>query len=69
MRRVSIVELPRKPKLEQQQKIGQYGEIVVELTSESEILWSNYLRQLHFVKAALYKHNNPDNTEKGQWKD
>lgn len=42
-----------KPKLERKESIGQYGEIVNELTPESELIWSNYLRAKHFATIAL----------------
>lgn len=50
-------ELPPKPELERRERIGQYGEVVSELTPESEILWANYLRDLHFAKIALRRYN------------
>ena len=50
-----VVERPRKPELQRQERIGQYGEIVSELTPESEKEWAEYLRTLHFAKIALAK--------------
>lgn len=47
------MELPQKPQLEHQQRVGQYGEIVIELTPESEAAYSKYLRDLHFAKIAI----------------
>lgn len=47
------MELPKRPELEKQEKVGQYGEIVIGLTPESEKIWSDYLTRLHFAKIAL----------------
>lgn len=49
------MELPPKPELEHRTRVGSYGETVVELTPESERVWAEYLRTLHFAKAAMYK--------------
>ena len=49
------MELPRKPELQRQERIGEYGEVVIELTPESEKEWADYLRELHFAKVALAK--------------
>ena len=47
------MELPPKPELERRERVGQFGEIVSELTPESEVLWANYIRDLHLAKIAL----------------
>lgn len=52
-----MTELPPKPELERRQRVGQYGEIVDELTPESEQRWAAYLRELHLAKIAIRKVN------------
>ena len=47
-----------KPKLEHRERIGQYGEIVIELTPESEQIWSEYLRNEQLARIAIYKAQN-----------
>lgn len=47
-----------KPKLERRERIGQYGEIVSELTPESERIWAEYLRQERLARIAIYKAQN-----------
>lgn len=58
------MELPKKPALEHEYKNGQHGELIVQLTPESEILWSNYLRELNLARVAIYNasNRNYDNT-------
>lgn len=51
------MELPKKPSLEYEEKTGQHGEIIQQLTPESERIWSNYLTELAVAKRALYKAN------------
>jgi len=47
-------KLPQKPNLEYQ--YHQEGNVTVKsLTAESEQLWSNYLREDHFARTALYR--------------
>ncbi len=52
-----MMELPPKPELEWRERAGQYGEIVSELTPNSEQQWSDYLRDLHFAKIAIRRYN------------
>lgn len=48
------IERPQKPNLEYQEH--QEGEVtVISLTPESEQLWSTYLREDHFARAAIYR--------------
>ena len=47
-----------KPKLERRERIGRYGEIVIELTPESEQIWSEYLRNEQLARIAIYKAQN-----------
>lgn len=49
------MERPKKPELTYQQRQESNGTIVTELTAESEALWSTYLREDHFARAALYR--------------
>lgn len=42
-----------KPKLERRERIGEHGEIVVELTQESERKWAEYLHKKHLALVAL----------------
>lgn len=42
-----------KPKLERRQRVGNYGEIVEELTPASEIVWVDYLRRKRLAEIAL----------------
>ena len=46
---------PQKPNLEYQEHLDSNGVIVRSLTPESEALWSNYLREDHFARAAIYR--------------
>lgn len=46
-----------RPKLERRQSVGQYGEIVDELTPESEARWAEYLRQQRMAKLAIRSTN------------
>ena len=46
---------PPKPPIEYMQRPGQYGEIVVSMTPESEQAYINWLRDCNFAKQALYK--------------
>lgn len=50
-----VGELLPKPELSHRQRIGEFGEVVTELTPESEVAWAEYLRELHFAKVALAK--------------
>lgn len=52
------MELPPKPKLDYRERNGTYGELIRELTPESEIVWSRYLTELHLAKAAIWLENN-----------
>lgn len=47
-----------KPILERRERIGQYGEIVSELTPESERIWAEYLRNERLARIAIYKAQN-----------
>ncbi len=49
------IQRPQKPNLEYQEHLDSNGIIVRSLTAESEQLWSTYLREDHFAKAALYR--------------
>lgn len=49
------LQRPQKPNLEYQTHQESNGVIVKSLTAESEQLWSTYLREDHFVRAALYR--------------
>lgn len=48
-------QLPPKPKLERQERIGQHGEIISELTPESEVAYAKWLRDVGFARRALHK--------------
>lgn len=48
-------KLPPKPKLERQEKIGNHGEVVSQLTPESEAAYAKWLRDVHFAKRSLHK--------------
>ena len=48
------MRLPERPQLEHRQREGRFGEVVEELTPESEKIWAEYLRNLHFAKAAIF---------------
>jgi TfoX/Sxy family transcriptional regulator of competence genes len=51
---MEIISRPQKPNLEYQ--YHQEGDVTVKsLTAESEQLWSNYLREDHFARAAIYR--------------
>lgn len=47
-----------KPNLERRQRVGQYGEIVSELTPESEQIWADYLHRERLARIAIYKAQN-----------
>jgi len=49
------INRPQKPNLEYQQNLDSNGVVVISLTAESEQRWSNYLREDHFARAALYR--------------
>ena len=49
------MERPQKPTLEYQQTQETNGVTVISLTAESEVKWSNYLREDHFARAAIYR--------------
>lgn len=49
------IQRPQKPSLEYQEHLDSNGVIVRSLTAESEQRWSNYLREDHFARAALYR--------------
>lgn len=49
------MQRPQKPNLEYQTHVDNHGVTVKSLTAESEQIWSNYLREDHFAKAALYR--------------
>ena len=49
------IERPQKPNLEYQEHLDSQGVIVRSLTPESELKWSNYLREDHFARQALYR--------------
>lgn len=51
-----------KPALERRQRVGQYGELVDELTPESEILWSRYLTEKRLAEIALRRDNETTET-------
>lgn len=57
------MELPKKPELKREYKQGPYGEIVEQLTSDSEALWSRYLTELNFAKRAIYATVNDTGTD------
>ena len=44
-----------KPTLEHRERIGAHGEIVTELTPESEQIWADYLRREQLARIALYR--------------
>ena len=44
------MEKPQKPELEKQQRVGEFGEIVVELTQDSERRWAKYLQDIREYK-------------------
>ena len=47
-----------KPTLEHRERIGAYGEVVIELTPESELIWADYLRRERLARIALYRTQN-----------
>lgn len=48
------MERPKKPELQYEQR--QEGDVtVIQLTAESEQLWSTYLREDHFALQAIYR--------------
>lgn len=47
------MEMPQKPELESRQRIGDFGEIVEELTPASEIAWADYLRRKRLAEIAM----------------
>lgn len=47
-----------KPTLERRERVGRYGEIVSELTPESERIWAEYLRQERLARIAIYRTQN-----------
>jgi len=49
------MERPQKPTLEYEHFQDSNGVIVQQLTEESEVRWSNYLREDHFARAAIYR--------------
>lgn len=49
------IQRPQKPNLEYQQYQDGNGVTVIALTAESEQRWSNYLREDHFARAAIYR--------------
>jgi len=49
------MQRPQKPNLEYQEHQDSNGVIVRSLTPESEQLWSNYLREDHFARQAIYR--------------
>lgn len=62
------MELPPKPELEWRERPGRCGEIVRELTPDSEQRWSDYLRDLHFAKIAIRRYSEEttkDNNDEG----
>ena len=50
--------MTEKPKLEHRERVGECGEIVSELTPESEQIWSEYLRNERLARIAIYKAQN-----------
>ena len=48
-------DIIEKPTLERRERIGAYGEIVSELTPESEQIWADYLRRERLARIALYR--------------
>lgn len=51
------MNMPPKPELERRERVGQYGEVVDELTPESEVVWAKYLRDLRFARIAIRRIN------------
>lgn len=49
-----------KPELERRQRVGSFGEIVEELTPESEIRWAEYLRKKRLADIALRREGEND---------
>lgn len=49
------MERPKKPELQYEQRLESSGVTVIQLTAESEVKWSNYLREDHFALAAIYR--------------
>lgn len=47
-----------KPTLEHRERIGSYGEIVSELTPESERIWAEYIRNERLARIAIHKAQN-----------
>ena len=55
-----MTEMPQKPELEKRQRIGSFGEIVEELTPESEIAWADYLRRQRLADIAVWRASNEE---------
>lgn len=51
------MEMPQKPNLEHRERIGEFGEMIDELTPESERAWTDYLRESRFAALALRRQN------------
>ena len=51
------MNMPPKPELEHRQRVGQFGEIVEELTPESEIRWAEYLRRKRLAEIAIRRND------------
>lgn len=49
------MERPKKPELQYEQRLESNGVTVIQLTAESEQIWSTYLREDHFALVAIYR--------------
>ena len=47
-----------KPTLERRERIGAYGEVVIELTPESELILADHLRRERLARISLYRTQN-----------
>lgn len=47
------MEKPSKPELDYRQKNGSYGEVIVQLTDDSEKEWSEYMRNLNSYRRSM----------------
>ena len=49
------MELPPKPKLEHRVRMGENGEVIKELTPESEVIHADYLMAVRLARAAKFR--------------
>jgi hypothetical protein len=59
------MERPQKPCIERELKRTPTGELVSDLTQESQIAWSNYIRELGIAERAMGMAVNDNDKEEG----